>query len=377
MNPKWTYVSFKTLFEWQPKSRIKSGAGKKNGKYKMFVCSDIEVKRFDEYLESNESLVFGTGGKASCHFVNEPFAYSTDCVVAQKRDENINSRFYYYFFRQRRLEMLQGTFTGSGLQHTSKKKIENLEVPVVDKEEQDCIVTKIEELLSQIDDGVENFKKIKEQLNVYRQTILVKAFEDMNETELLTIDQVCEKIVDCPHSTPEWVEEGELCLRTTNFKRGYLDLQEKNYVTKETFNLRNTRLVPEPGDVLYSREGTVLGIACIIPDNLHVCLGQRMMLFRTSEIMNNKYLMFYLNSPIVTNHVTISKGGTGSPHINVGDVKKYKIPVPNIKCQNKIVEDLEYRMSVCDNIEQTVNNAILQADILRQSILKKAFEGGL
>ena len=38
---------------------------------------------------------------------------------------------------------------------------------------------------------------------------------------------VCDRVVDCPHSTPKWVESGKLCLRTTNFKRGYLDLSEK------------------------------------------------------------------------------------------------------------------------------------------------------
>ena len=76
MNSNWNYVPFSDLFRWAPKSSIKSGDGKPIGKYKMFVCSDTEIKHYDNFLENLPSLVFGTGGKASCHIINEPFAYS-------------------------------------------------------------------------------------------------------------------------------------------------------------------------------------------------------------------------------------------------------------------------------------------------------------
>ena len=181
MNPNWNYVPFDTLFEWKQKSHIKSGEGQKTGHYKMFVCSDTEIKRFDEYIESGESLVFGTGGKASCHFVDDKFAYSTDCVVAQKKKADIYTKFYYYYFRQKRTNAIQETFTGSGLQHTSKKKIGAILVPIVDFEEQKCIVVKIEELFSELDNSVETLQKTKEQLTVYRQAVLKEAFKNIEK----------------------------------------------------------------------------------------------------------------------------------------------------------------------------------------------------
>lgn len=101
-----------------------------------------------------------------------------------------------------------------------------------------------------------------------------------------------------------------------------------------------------------------------------------MMLLRASSRINNKLLMYYLNSPVVTNHVITSKGGTGSPHINVKDIKQYMIPVPSVQEQIELVNYIENRFSVCDSIEQTVDAALAQAESLRQSILKKAFEGG-
>ncbi len=377
MNKNWSYVPFSDLFNWCGKSKIKSGDGKITGIYKMLVCSDTEIKYFDEYLCEDEALVFGTGGKPSCHYVNEKFAYSTDVIVAKAKSDNIYYKFYYYFFRQNRLGLLQSTFTGSGLQHTSKKKIDALNVPLASYEEQKYIVKKIDEIFSQLDKSVETLKKTKEQLAVYRQAVLKEAFDSVTNCEKVSIQSICDNIVDCPHSTPKWTHDGMICLRTTNFKRGYLDLSEKNYVSEETFNIRNARLIPQPGDVLYSREGAILGIACIIPDDLYVCLGQRMMLLRTNKRMINRFLMHYLNSPQITAYVASITGGSASPHINVRDIKNFRIPVPSIPKQACLIKEIESRLSVCDSIEKTIDTALQEAEALRQSILKKAFEGGM
>ncbi len=255
--------------------------------------------------------------------------------------------------------------------------MKRIKVPVPPLEEQARIVARIEEMFSQLESGVEALRQTKEQLAVYRQAVLKEAFDRVSDYDTVHIESICENIVDCPHSTPKWTKSGLLCLRTTNFKRGFLDLSVPNFVSEETFNLRNKRLVPMPGDVLYSREGAILGIACIIPKNTFVCLGQRMMLLRPNQHTNNKYLMHYLNSPKLTNYVASMTGGSASPHVNVGDIKKFLIPNPPTDIQDSIVDFIEEKLSVCDQIEQTVDAALQQAEALRQSILKKAFEGGI
>ena len=91
----------------------------------------------------------------------------------------------------------------------------------------------------------------------------------------------------------------------------------------------------------------------------------------------NKFLMHYLNSPFLNSVITENIGGSASPHINVGDIKKFLIPVPDINEQDQTVQIIESRLSVCESIEQTVDTALAQADAMRQSILKQAFEGGV
>ena len=278
----------------------------------------------------------------------------------------------YIFYRMNIIQFDHSTHKRYWIQQYSKIKIK---IPPL--AEQERIVARIEELFSELDKAVETLQTTKRQLEVYRQAVLKEAFELASGYPEKKIKDVCSQIVDCPHSTPKWAAEGRICLRTTNFRRGYLDLSEKNFVSEETFDNRNSRLVPESGDVLYSREGAILGIACMIPENLQVCLGQRMMLLRTNGKVTSKFLMHFLNSPTVTSFVATITGGSASPHINVGDIKMFRIPVPSVAFQMDIVNQIESRLSVCDSIEQTVDSALAQVDAMRQSILKEAFEGRL
>ena len=92
------------------------------------------------------------------------------------------------------------------------------------------------------------------------------------------------------------------------------------------------------GDVLYSHEGAILGIACIISDNTELCLGQRMMLLRANEEYSTFFIMHWLNSPYVTNYIRTITGGSASPHVNGGDIKSQRIPKINLEEQNNAVK---------------------------------------
>lgn len=337
-----------------------------------------QVGWIDSFLTDGEYILLGEDGAP---FLN-PYAEKAYIIYGKTWVNNhahilrskTNNEFLCYYLNYFNYKNYVSGTTRLKLTQAQMRKIP---IPNIPSDEQSRIVASIEELFSELDKAVDTLKTTKEQLEVYRQTILVDAFRAATNSTYLKVGCVCAKIVDCPHSTPKWEKSGKLCLRTTNFKRGYPDLQSPNYVSEETFHDRNRRIIPQPGDVLYSREGSVLGIACTIPSNVYPCLGQRMMLLRSGKKLNNRYLMHYLNSPMVTNHVIATKGGTGSPHINVGDIKEFKIPIPSLEEQSNIVRQIEEQLSSCDNVEKTVDAILAQADAMRQSILKQAFEGTL
>ncbi|WP_052952166.1 restriction endonuclease subunit S [Enterobacter hormaechei] len=105
----------------------------------------------------------------------------------------------------------------------------------------------------------------------------------------------CRNIVDCPHSTPNYTDEGEYpAIRTADILAGYLDLENCRRVTEPVYDERNFRLIPKAGDIIYSREGERFGIGAPIPEGAKVCLAQRVMLFRAKSTPG--YLMWALNS---------------------------------------------------------------------------------
>lgn len=312
------------------------------------VYDKLPVIIFDDFTTASRYVSFPFKVKSSAMKI---LTANTDIVLPK-----------YIYYRMQIIQFDHSTHKRYWIQQYSKIK-----VAVPPLEEQQRIVARIEELFSQLDDAEATLQKTKAQLAVYSQAVLHSVFTTADDCSKHTIADICDSIVDCPHSTPKWVSKGRLCLRTTNFRRGYLDLSVPNYVSEETFNTRNRRLVPTPGDVLYSREGAILGIACIIPQDTYVCLGQRMMLLRPGNKVMNKYLMYYLNSPEVTAFVASKTGGSASPHVNVGDIKGFRIPIPNLEQQVLMINEIESRLSVCESIEQTVVTTLQQVSAMRQS----------
>ena len=195
---------------------------------------------------------------------------------------------------------------------------------------------------------------------------------------LASPEQITTHIVDCPHSTPKWAESGVVCLRTTNFKPGLLDLESVRFVSPQTYKERIMRLEPQAGDVLYSREGGILGIACRIPEKLKTCLGQRMMLFRTdASLVLPEYFTAVLNSTLILSEVKRLTGGAASPHLNICDIRTFPIPLPPITEQHQIVAKLNTIAAETQRLARLYERKHAALEALKKSLLHQAFTGEL
>ena len=180
-------------------------------------------------------------------------------------------------------------------------------------------------------------------------------------------------IVDCPHSTPQWTDSGMTCAKTGQFRRFHLDLSQRFYVSKQTYEERVERLVPKPDDILYSREGGILGIACRIPAGEKLCLGQRMMLLRPHHPTSAAFLELMLNSPHVTKIAVESTLGGCAPHINVGEIRAFVIPLPPLAEQAAIVARVETLLGSSRLLALELAASRTHAAHLLQAVLKSAF----
>jgi type I restriction enzyme S subunit len=170
-----------------------------------------------------------------------------------------------------------------------------------------------------------------------------------------SLSEVSEAVVDCPHSTPKWSNEGVICIRTSQFKPGQLDLNDVRYVSEEIYQERVQRLPPREDDILYSREGGILGVACRVPKEVRLCLGQRMMLIRPGPDISPLFLEMLLNSPMITSIARNMTTGGAAPRVNVSTVKNYPILLPPLEEQHRIIAKIRELTVICDQIKACIN----------------------
>mgnify|MGYP002624723751 CR=1 FL=1 len=189
-----------------------------------------------------------------------------------------------------------------------------------------------------LDKCTEVIAKHKQMLEKY-DTLVKSQFVEMFESQEFpkeTIDLLCSNIVDCPHTTPKY--EGELknpAIRTSEIKKGFIKWDTMRYVSDMEYEERISRLKPESGDIVYGREGS-FGNAAILPTGYKFCLGQRVMLLRPNySICNSEYMLYALISDTVFHQALMLNNTSTVAHINVADVKKFKIPVPPLALQEK------------------------------------------
>jgi len=193
-----------------------------------------------------------------------------------------------------------------------------------------------------------------------------------------TPNLVCQDIVDCPHTTAKYTETGKILVRTSDFRVGHLDLTNVKFVNKETFEKRTKRLKPLHQDILYSREGGIFGVACLVPSDVEICMGQRMMLLRVDrDYYVPELLMWAMNSPQFFRQASQHVTGSASPHVNVGDIKNFVLPIPPLKEQKEILSVIRRMLQSIQKASDTYLSLLKDLSDLDQSILAKAFRGEL
>ena len=345
--------------------------------------------------------------------LDTPAIAKADCFCVRPKRETIDPRYLaFQLGSMRTRDSLIEEIHGATRPRITTKQLRSFELLIPPLAEQRRIVAAVERALAKVNAVRDRLARVPATLKRFRQAVLAAAcsgrltadwqeenpkivasrdaidVSDLPKDDewpdelpgtwrMASVANLCAAIVDCPHSTPKWTSQGEICLRTTNFLPGCLDLSVVRYVSAATFQERSRRLQPAPGDIVYSREGGILGIACIIPEGLRTCLGQRMMLLRVHGWMTAEFVMHILNCPATLHVVEELTGGTASPHLNVGDVKAFRVPLPPLLEQHEIVRRVSALFALADRIEAKVAAATKKADGLTQAVLAKAFRGEL
>ncbi|MGH8147555.1 MAG: restriction endonuclease subunit S [Rhodanobacteraceae bacterium] len=142
------------------------------------------------------------------------------------------------------------------------------------------------------------------------------------------LQRLCTAITDCHHSTPNWAESGWIVVRSENIKRGRISLNNVSYSDEATFQQRISRSVPEPGDLIVTREAP-MGEVGMIPDGVRCCLGQRLVLVKPnpSEV-DRYYLLYAMQSDFVQKQIRASdETGSTVSNLRIPALKELSIPL--------------------------------------------------
>ncbi|MGM0377471.1 MAG: restriction endonuclease subunit S, partial [Bacteroidota bacterium] len=175
------------------------------------------------------------------------------------------------------------------------------------------------------------------------------------------------------------LDEGEIpVLRMGNMQNGKIDWSDLKYSNDPK---DNEEYLLKEEDVLFNRTNSpeLVGKAVIYKgEQPAIFAGYLIRLNQVREVMNGYYLNYFLNSVTAKNHGnTVKTDGVNQSNINGTKLVNYPIPLCSKKEQDQVVQEIESRLSVIDQLEQTIKDNLQKAEALRQSILKKAFGGEL
>lgn len=295
--------------------------------------------------------------------------------------ENIHKEYLYHFISSK-FWTLNTKPKGVGIPHIEPTLLWNFELVVPPLPEQQAIVSKIEELLSELENGKQQLLIAQQQLKVYRQSLLNLLVTGKNHK---TIESVIEKLDQgwspkCLNENSQDENEWAV-IKTSAIQHGHFVAYENKILPKDLKPREQHEL--KVGDILITRAGPRIrvGVCCMVRKTRRRLINcdKVYRIKVNTKIISPEYFELILNTPFYQREIEKMKSGISDSGLNLTQSKflKIEIPIPSLSEQQLIVEELESKLTVCDKIEETISQSLQQAETLRQSILKRAFEGRL
>ena len=176
----------------------------------------------------------------------------------------------------------------------------------------------------------------------------------------MTLKDICELIVDCPHVTDNDEGFGYPLIRTPNVGKGMLLLENVHRVSKDVYDRRNRRAKPQPGDLILAREAPAGNVA-LIREGQEVCLGQRTVLIRPNKkLVVPEFLTYYLLAPYSQHRIKQSANGSTVEHVNMPNIRGLKTELPTLHVQKEIA-------SILSNYDTLININTKRIKLLEES----------
>jgi type I restriction enzyme, S subunit len=296
-------------------------------------------------------------------------------------DSNHYDKEFLFICIQPYLNAIHSETSAVTVKHLSSRTINDIPFPLPPLPEQRAIVAKIEELFSDLDQGIADLKKAQDQLKVYRQAVLKKAFE--GDWEKVSLETISEAIGGNAFKSKTFLKEkGKYqVIRIGNIRPGIIRYGASPIYINDVDDKTLNKYLLKKGDLIITLTGTRnkrdYGFTALV-ETENLLLNQRLAYLRFHEgCLPKFYLYFSWSEPFKVQFFGSETGNVGQGNVGMKSVRQTLVPKLSEDKQLQIVQEIESRLSVCDKVEQSISDSLEKAKALRQSILKKAFEGTL
>lgn len=257
-------------------------------------------------------------------------------------------------------------YYGSGLrQNLDFSHFKRMPVVVPPPAEQGAIVRFLDWANGRLERAIRAKRKVIALLNEQKQAIIHRAitrgldlsvpvkpsriswFGDIPQHwEVLALKRALRRLIDCEHKTAPHVDRSEYrVVRTTAVRHGALRMHGTYCTSRAAFNDWTRRGLPEVEDVIFTREAPT-GEACIVPEGINLCLGQRTVLMKPNkQRLNSEFLvyMIYAGPPRVS--IILTSQGSTVGHFNITDIGSLTLLLPPKQEQEQIVSSVHQQTS--------------------------------
>ena len=366
--------------------------GSEDGEYYFFTCASEPIRCDNYSFDTKAILLAGNGDIGNISIYNGKFeVYQRTYVVEAKK--SILTEYLYYYFKFRWVDYNIDKMYGTAIPYIRLGNLKDYEVPLPPLAEQQRIVEQIENLFSKLDEAKEKIQTVIDTAEERRESILYKAFrgeltnkwreennKNIDNWESAKVKDICVDvkvgIVIKPTQYYTDSENGTPAFRSANVRETYIEDNDWVYLNEQGVK-DNKRSEVHSGDVLIVRSGNP-GTACVVTDQYDGYNAIDIIIaVPNKEKILPDFLCYYTNSPECKGLVKENKRGMALQHFNVGSYSKLPIRVPSLEEQAEIVlilkEVLQKEENAMDIAEQFLN----QIELIKKSILSKAFRGEL
>ena len=348
-----------------PKSKIKAGDGKKEGKYLLYRSSNKIDTYYDEYIIDTEAIIVGTGGNPSIHYNIGKCAYTTQCLAITSKGTLKNKYIYYYLLSQ--LDRIQNMFRGMTIKQLDKKEFFKMDIPIIEVDIQDKIIENLDIITNNIQSKKEQVKKLEQLVK----SQFVEMFGDIKNSKF-DINSV-KNLVDI-----------NIIKTKKKYKKGdvmkYVDISSIDNLKNEIISYKEYEVGLEPsraqqclekGDILISTvRPNLKNIAVNNYEEDNVVGSSGFCVLRVNECMT-EYLLEAIKTEKFTNDMILLATGANYPAIRDKNILDYKIAVPPITLQNQFSEIVKQ----IDKQKFEIEKSLKETQELYESLMDEYFKG--